>query len=47
MDADQIRRRILNNTSAQQRAMFGEYFDRLNDRRRERGLPVMPAFGGL
>ncbi len=47
IDMNQMRRRMLDNTSAQQRALFGEYFNRMNQRRQERGLPTMRGFGGL
>ena len=44
MDAsqrNQRRKRMLDNTSPQQRAMFGEYFKQLAQRRQARGLPPM------
>lgn len=42
---NEMRKRMLDNTSPQQRAMFGEYFRQLQDRRRERGLPEMRGDG--
>lgn len=42
---NQFRRRMLDNTSPQQRAMFGEYFKQLEQRRKERGLPPMRGPG--
>ena len=42
-----MRKRMLDNTSPQQRAMFGEYMQQMQDRRRQRGLPQMGGpFGG-
>jgi hypothetical protein len=38
---NQRRKQMLDNTSPQQRAMFGEYFRQLQQRRQERGLPPM------
>lgn len=38
---NQMRKRMLDNTSPQQRAMFGQYFDDMNKRRQQRGLPPM------
>lgn len=49
MDAgqrDQMRKRMLDNTSPTERAMAGEYFKDLEDRRKERGLPPMGGPGG-
>jgi hypothetical protein len=42
---NQMRKRMLDNTSPQQRAMFGEYFKQLQQRRKERGLPPMRGPG--
>ena len=42
----EMRKKMLDNTSPQQRAMFGEYFKQLEDRRKERGLPPMRGPGG-
>lgn len=36
----------VNNSTAESRAMRSDYFSRLDDRRKERGLPEMPSFGG-
>ncbi len=42
-----MRKRMLDNTSPQERAMFGEYMQQMQDRRRQRGLPSMSGpFGG-
>lgn len=44
MDAgqrDQMRKRMLDNTSPTERAMFSEYFKDMESRRKERGLPPM------
>ncbi len=38
---NEMRKRMLDSTSPQQRAMFGQYFDDMNKRRQERGLPTM------
>jgi len=37
----EMRTKMLDNTSPQQRAMFSEYMEQLQQRRRERGLPAM------
>lgn len=42
---NEMRKKMLDNTSPQQRAMFGEYFRELQERRKERGLPPMPGPG--
>lgn len=49
MDAsqrDQMRKRMLDNTSPTERAMAGEYFKDMENRRKERGLPPMGGPGG-
>jgi hypothetical protein len=38
---NQVRKKMLDNTSPQQRAMFSEYFKQLEQRRKERGMPPM------
>jgi hypothetical protein len=38
---DQMRKRLLDNTSPTERAMFSEYFKDMEGRRKERGLPPM------
>lgn len=43
---NEFRRKMLDNSTAQQRGMFGEYFQALEARRRQRGLPAMPFPGG-
>ncbi len=40
-----MRKRMLDNSTPQQRAMFGEYFRQVEDRRRQRGLPPFPGPG--
>jgi hypothetical protein len=40
---NEMRKRMLDNTSPQQRAMFDEYFRDLAQRRKERGLPPLPG----
>ncbi|MEX2315687.1 MAG: hypothetical protein WD669_00950 [Pirellulales bacterium] len=42
----EMRKKMLDNSTPQQRAMFSEYFQQLEDRRRERGLPAMRGPGG-
>jgi hypothetical protein len=45
---NQFAKKMLDNTTPQQRAMFGEYFRDLQQRRQERGLPPMGGpFGRL
>jgi hypothetical protein len=44
-DRNQMRKRMLDNTSPQQRAMFDEYFRDVAQRRKERGLPPLPGPG--
>ena len=41
MNENDMRKRMLDNTSPQERAMFGEYMQQMQDRRRQRGLPEM------
>lgn len=41
MNESDMRKRMLDNTSPQERAMFGEYMQQMQDRRRQRGLPEM------
>lgn len=48
MDAskrNEMRKQMLDNTSPPQRAMFGEYFKQLQQRRKARGLPVIRGPG--
>jgi hypothetical protein len=40
-DRSAMQKRMLDNTSPQERAMFGEYFQQMQQRRQERGLPPM------
>ncbi len=40
-DPNAMRKRMLDNTSPTERAMFGEYFKQLGERRQQRGLPPM------
>jgi hypothetical protein len=40
-DRNEMRKRMLDNTSATDRAMFSEYFSAVEKRRQERGLPQM------
>lgn len=42
---NEMRKRMLDNTSPQQRAMFDEYFRDIIERRKERGLPPFPGPG--
>jgi len=44
--ANDMRKKMLDNTSPQQRAMMGEYFERMNQRRQERGMPPWGGPGG-
>jgi hypothetical protein len=49
MDAgqrDQFQKRMLDNTSPTERAMFSEYFKDMESRRKERGLPPLGGPGG-
>ncbi len=44
---NEMRKRMLDNTSPQERAMFGEYMKQLQERRQQRGLSSMGGpFGG-
>ncbi|REK06695.1 MAG: hypothetical protein DWQ37_21840 [Planctomycetota bacterium] len=43
---NEFRKRMIDNTSAQQRGMFSEYMKDLAARRQQRGLPPMPFPGG-
>lgn len=46
-DRNERAKKMLDNTSPQERAMFGEYFKQMSDRRQQRGLPPMGGpFGG-
>jgi len=46
-DRNERAKKMLDNTSPQERAMFGEYFKQMSDRRKQRGLPPMGGpFGG-
>lgn len=46
-DRNAMRKKMLDNTSPQERAMFSEYFEQMQQRRQERGLPPMGGpFGG-
>jgi hypothetical protein len=46
-DRNEMRKKMLDNTSPQERAMFSEYFQQMSDRRKERGLPPLGGpFGG-
>jgi hypothetical protein len=49
MDAgqrNQFQKKMLDNTSPTERAMFTEYFKDMENRRRERGLPTLGGPGG-
>lgn len=39
----EMNRRMLDNTTPQDRAMMGEYMRQVQDRRRERGMPALPG----
>jgi hypothetical protein len=43
---DQFQKKILDNSSPTERAMFGEYFKDMQNRRKERGLPPIGGPGG-
>lgn len=46
-DRNAMRKKMLDNTSPQERAMFSEYFKQMSDRRQARGLPPLGGpFGG-
>jgi hypothetical protein len=45
-DRESWRRRRLDNSTPEQRALMTEYFQALAERRKERGLDPMPPFGG-
>jgi hypothetical protein len=46
-DRNERAKKMLDNTSPQERAMFSEYFQQMSDRRQQRGLPPMGGpFGG-
>jgi hypothetical protein len=44
---NEMRKRMLDNTSPQQRAMFSEYMQQMQDRRKQRGMPTMGGPGGF
>jgi hypothetical protein len=47
MNESDMRKRMLDNTSPQERAMFGEYMQQMQARRKQRGLPTMGGPGGF
>ena len=46
-DRNAMRKKMLDNTSPQERAMFGEYMQQMQDRRKQRGLPTFGGPGGF
>lgn len=43
---NELRKKMLDQTSPQERAMFSEYFQQMNNRRKERGMPTFGGPGG-
>lgn len=47
MNENEMRKLMLDNTLSQERAMFSEYMQQMQDRRRQRGLPTFGGPGGF